>query len=206
VSSTAVTVSFSTRAKHDTALAPVAGAAIAIASSIMMIRVAVLVAIVDASLLHALAAPLGAMIAVSIVAALVMYRHTGTTDAPDAPVTNPFALGSAIRFGVLYAAILLVSKAAVVYIGDRGLYLANGLAGLTDVDAVTLSTAKLATGGLVTQVATVAILIAIGANTIVKLGIAAVMGPRSLARRVAMIVGLVVAAGAAGLAAGWSLI
>ena len=85
---------------------------------------------------------------------------------------NPFELGSAIKVSLCSRVVLLVTKAATVYLGDQGLYLASALAGTTDVDAVTLSTAKLARDGLAPMIATLSILIAIAVNTIVKTGLA----------------------------------
>jgi uncharacterized membrane protein (DUF4010 family) len=58
--------------------------------------------------------------------------------------------------------------------------------GLTDVDAITLSTAELAQRGSVSHdVAWRAILIATLSNMLFKAGIAFALGPRSLALRVA---------------------
>ena len=65
--------------------------------------------------------------------------------APASPRgANPFELGQAIRFGLLFGVVTFVAKAAQVYLGDAGLYLAGALAGLTDVDAIALSMAQLA--------------------------------------------------------------
>jgi uncharacterized membrane protein (DUF4010 family) len=47
---------------------------------------------------------------------------------------NPFELGEAIRFGLLFGVITFVAKAAQVYLGDAGLYLAGAIAGLTRVE------------------------------------------------------------------------
>ena len=206
VSSTAVTVSFAGRTKQDAKLAPMAAGAIAVASTIMLIRVAILVAIVDVALLGAVAVPLAAMVAGAIVGGLVTF-HRGKGPPPDAvELKNPFALGNAIRFGLLFGVILLASKAATVYLGDRGLYAAAGLAGSTDVDAITLSTAKLAREGLDAQVAAFAILIAVAANTVVKTGLAIGLGGRALGRRATVIGASIIVAGALGLAATWALI
>ena len=60
------------------------------------------------------------------------------------PGENPFALGQAIRFGAIFGLVTFMAKAARVYLGDGGLYLAAAVAGLTDVDAIALSMAHLA--------------------------------------------------------------
>jgi len=195
VSSTAVTLSFANRTKESPALAPTAAGAIAIAWIVMLARVGVLVAVVDAALLPRLALPLGAMTAAALLGLLLVFRRDGASDGP-AEVKNPFELGSAIKVTLVFALVLLASKAAITYFGDRGLYLASALGGTTDVDAVTVSTAKLARDGLDPLVAVTSIAIAIAVNTIVKTGLAAGVGGAQLGRRTALVGLLVIAAGA----------
>jgi uncharacterized membrane protein (DUF4010 family) len=199
VSSTAVTVSFANRTKQNEKLAPIAAGAIAIANSIMSIRIAILIAVVAPALLPRLAIPIAAMVAGALVGGLITYRRGGDASPEAVALKNPFELGSAIRFGLVFGVILLASKAATVYLGDRGLYVAAALAGATDVDAITLSTASLAIAGLDAQVATIAILIAAISNTIVKAGIAITLGGRHLGRRAALIAALMVAGAVIGL-------
>src|SRR5262249_34434398 len=130
--------------------------------------------------------------------------HAATPEAAN--LKNPFELGNAIRFGLLFGLILLASKAASVYLGDRGLYAASAIAGATDVDAITLSTATLSRNGVDTQVATFAILIAVAVNTAVKTGLAMSLGGSALGRRALVIGGLIVAGGIVGLLGSWALV
>jgi len=90
-------------------------------------------------------------------------------------------------------------KAAQVYAGSQGLYLASALGGTTDVDAVTLSSARLAKEGLEPLIATVSILIAIAVNTVVKTGLAIGVGGWLLGKRVVLVGVLVIVAGAVAL-------
>ena len=199
VSSTAVTLSFANRTKEVPALAPTAAGAIAVAWIVMLGRVAVLVAVVHAPLLPRVAIPLGAM-TVGALAGLLLVFHRGGADAkPD--VKNPFELGSAIKVTLVFALVLLASKAAIVTFGDRGLYLASALGGTTDVDAVTVSSAKLARDGLDATIAMTAIAIAIAVNTLVKTGLAAGVGGAQLGRRTAIVGLLVIGCGAAAVVA-----
>jgi uncharacterized membrane protein (DUF4010 family) len=201
VSSTAVTLSFATRTKAEPKLAPVAAGAITVAWTIMLGRVAVLVAIVDPPLLRALAIPLGAMTLAALAGLALTFRRDGG-DSTEVELKNPFELGSAIKVTLVFAAVLLASKAATEYLGRRGLYLTSALAGTTDVDAATLSSAQLARDGLDAVTATVAILLAIAVNTAVKAGLAAGVGGAALGKRMILVGGLILGAGAAGLAAG----
>ena len=77
------------------------------------------------------------------------------------------------------------------------LYIAAGVAGLTDVDAVSLSTAKQA--GPEDIAATIAILIAVVSNTVVKSSIALAIGGRRLGMRAFLIGTLMVVGAVAGL-------
>jgi uncharacterized membrane protein (DUF4010 family) len=206
VSSTAVTLAFSRRARSDPSLAPIAAGAIGVASLIMIIRVAVLVAVVDPDLLVTLVWPLATMALGCGLGTLLVFRRDPTPrEHQPVPLTNPFELSSAIKVGLMFGVVTLATKAATVYLGDRGLFVAAGLAGTTDVDAVTLSTAKLATGGLTETAAEIAIFIAIAVNTIVKTGFAFVVGTPALGRRVAVIGVLGIVGGAAGILLGRAL-
>ncbi|HEX5062811.1 MAG TPA: MgtC/SapB family protein [Kofleriaceae bacterium] len=197
VSSTAVTIAFANRTKEDPGLAPVAATAIAIASTIMVARVAVLVGIVKPELLPELWLPLAGAAAGAILGGLVGYHGTKKQRGEEMKIKNPFELGSAVRFGIVFAVILLAVKAARYYLGDRGLFIAAGIGGLTDVDAVSLSTAKQAAPQ--DAAAVVAIMIAVASNTIVKSSLALGIGGRRLGKRAFLIGGLMVVGAALGL-------
>jgi uncharacterized membrane protein (DUF4010 family) len=196
VSSTAVTIAFANRTKDDPSLAPAAAGAIAIASTIMLIRVAVLVALINLDLLPRVAIPLAAGTAGAVVGGILVYRKTEGATPAEVSVKNPFELGNAIRFGVVFAVILLVTKAAKQYFGDSGLYVASLLAGSTDVDAVTLSTAKQA--GLELDAAAIAIVIATLSNTLVKSSLSLGIGGRALGKRAFVVGGLIIVGAALG--------
>ena len=197
VSSTAVTLSVAGRTKKDADLAPAAAAAIAIASTIMMARVAVLVGLVNPKLLATLAIPLAGAAAGAVIGGFLVYRRGGKIKDSQISVDNPFELGSAIRFGLMFGAILLAIKAAKVYLGNQGVYLAAAVGGTTDVDAVSLSTAK--NIGDETTVATIAILIAVVSNTIVKSSMALFIGGTALGKRAFVVGGLTILGAAAGI-------
>ncbi len=202
VSSTAVTLSFANRTKEHPSLAPVAAGSIAVAWTIMVGRVGVLVVLVDPSLLRTIATPLIAMMVASLVGLALTFRKSENVESEEIRLDNPFDLGSAIKVTLMFAVVLLVTKAATVYLGDQGLYLASALSGTTDVDAVTISSAKLSSTATVSAlVATISISIAVAVNTIVKLGLAAGIGGKQLGRRVAIVAALVIVGGGAALAA-----
>ncbi len=198
VSSTAVTFSMSRRAKDDERVRPAAAVAVVAASSVMLVRVLVAVTVVHAPLLPRLVIPMGAMALVggALLVPLLMKARAGEKATADITLKNPFELKSAVIFGLLFAFVIFISKAARATLGDTALYLAAVVAGTTDVDAITLSTASLASEGLALDIAATTILIACFANTMVKGGIAWTSGGRAFGVVVARVFGAMIAAGA----------
>ena len=184
VSSTAVTLSFAGRARKEASLVPIAAVAIVSASAIMFGRILIEVVVVYRPLLTLLGIPLLAMAAAGLTVATLMYRRASSPDVtgPEVPLSNPFELSAAVRFGLLYAGVQLATKAAQQYAGSSGMYAAAALAGVTDVDAITLSTSTLAREGLEPRVASTTILIGAASNTIAKAVITCVLGGWPLAR------------------------
>jgi len=86
---------------------------------------------------------------------------------------NPFELGPAITFGLLYAVILLAAHTAQLFFGNAGVYISSVVSGLVDVDAITISVSKLSGegSGLDLVVASRAVVFAAASNTLVKGGI-----------------------------------
>ena len=79
-------------------------------------------------------------------------------------------------FGLIFGAVIFLSKAAELYLGSGGIYAASALAGLTSVDAIVLSLLKLSSKTLSADIAVAAIIIALISNTIVKLIITLTIG------------------------------
>lgn len=182
VSSTAVTLSFSQKSKEAPELGKTFASAIVLACSIMFPRILIEIAVVNRSLLAFIWPYLAILTASGVTASLLLLFGKKKDTKTDVELKNPFELMSAIKFGLVFALIIFVSKAAQIYLGDGGVYLAAGLAGLTDVDAITLSMANLSKGALSESTASAAILIAVVVNTVVKAGIAWSLGAAALRR------------------------
>jgi len=93
----------------------------------------------------------------------------------------------------------VIAKAAQIYTGDLGVYLSSFIAGLPDVDAVTLSMARLARpeGGLSAVVGARAIVLGAMANTLAKGAIVLSAGAPGLRRRILPSVVMMLTAGVA---------
>jgi uncharacterized membrane protein (DUF4010 family) len=207
VSSTAVTLTFAGRAKETPPLVPLLSVGIVAASSTMFVRLLIVIAMIDHALLGRLAVPLGVMAASGYLLAVILFRKDAKRTAAAEPVDlqNPFELKRAVLFGLLYGAVLFMAKAAQVYIGETGLYASAILAGLTDVDAITLSLVELHRGGVDGSVVVTGVTLAAVVNTLVKGGIAVIAGGRALGRRVAGSLLIVLVAGGTALLLGQML-
>lgn len=184
VSSTAVTLTFTERSRHEAGLSRPFALAIIGAWTVMFARILTEVAALNQTLLGVVWRPLLAAGAVGLIYSLWLYHRQRFDGQGTVILNNPFELGSALRFGLLYAVILLVSRAAQLYLGTTGLYASSLLAGLTDVDAITLSMADLSQAGraLDLQTAARAITLAATSNTLVKGGIVLLSGSPGLWR------------------------
>jgi uncharacterized membrane protein (DUF4010 family) len=185
VSSTAVSLSFARESR--VAAGPGAGAlaaGILLAWVVMFVRVVIEVAVVYPGLVGRVLVPFSVMAVVAGLGAAVCYRRTVATAAGDGgavvPLKNPFSLMAATKFAVVFAIVMLVVKLTQEYLPGGSLYVVAGLAGLTDVDAITLSMADFARQGGDAATAVGAIVVASIANTLVKCGLVAALGSGAL--------------------------
>ena len=182
-SSTAVTLSFSQRSRDVEGFARPFALAILLAWSVMFVRIMVEVAALNPPLLRIVWLPLTAALVVCFTYCIYLYR-TQPSDKQEEQdeFKNPFELGPALTFGLLYAVILLAANAAKLYLGNTGVYLSSIASGLADVDAITLSVAELSRDGqnLDLRTAARAIILAAASNTLVKGGIVLSAGSKAL--------------------------
>jgi uncharacterized membrane protein (DUF4010 family) len=203
VSSTATTVSYARRSRDAgegdgaQAGASLAALVIVVASTVALLRVMAEIAIVAPQHFRDIAAPLGALalwMALLCVLAWWSGRRRQAGKMPEAE--NPAELKPALLFGALYAVVTLAVAFAKQRFGDAGLYPVALLSGLTDVDAITLSTVNLAAAGrLEADVTARLILLAVLANLAFKGGCALVLGSPALRKRIAAWFGLALAGG-----------
>ncbi len=185
ISSTATTASLARRS-HDAGACGLCLAAIAIiASAVVFLRVMVEVMIEAPQQWTQMLPPLLAMMfAFGLIAALThrLSEKRGRYSVDQAP---PSELKNAVMFGLLYAVVLVIVAAARQHFGHTGLYVAAAISGLTDMDAITLSTSRLVnTGHLEAEIAWRMILIGGLANVLFKMGLAAALGVRAFIRPV----------------------
>jgi uncharacterized membrane protein (DUF4010 family) len=199
VSSTAVTLGFSQRSRHEPHLSSSFALGILVAWTVMFFRVLIAVAVISPELARRLALGVGILGAVSLLSCAFLFsRHETGEKGSVTSGSNPFELGEAVKFGLLFGVVTIIAKAAQVYLGSAGLYIAGAVAGLTDVDAIALSMANLADQDRdMAGIAARTILIAIMANTVTKTSMAVSVGAPELKRRILPFAALLLAAGVA---------
>ena len=182
-SSTATTISFSTASKENPEISTHYARAVVLASIIMIPRVLLLVFVVAPALFPTVSVPLAVMFLAGLL--VVFYLQRKYTDQEHIhralQISNPLNLTTAIKFGFLFALVLIVIEFSQSLFGDIGVYAASAIAGLTDADAITLSVSRLFESSQVgIRVAGVSIVLAVIANTIAKGFIVHLSGTRQL--------------------------
>lgn len=186
VSSTATTLTFSRHAQRDVNFTRTAAVVVILASAIVLVRVAIEVMVTHPVLLKSLLPGLSGMFLLGLLSALIVWKKVPSEDTDIPETRNPAELSSALTFGLLYGIVLLAVSAGKFYFGNQGVYVVSFISGLTDVDAITLSSARLASTGTLTELqACNAILIAVLANLLFKLFLAGFVGSTLLVRRAA---------------------
>lgn len=187
-SSTATTLIYAKRTKNKLPVQKFAASVIVIASMVVLLRLIMVSSAFAYASLPALLPPfLGGLLG-GLAVALYNWRKLDKTTEPDIPKTsNPAELHTALGFGLLYVVVLLITAWMADIAGSHGLYAVAFVSGLTDVDAIVLSSLRLLNLGQLSQhQAVIAIVIGFLSNLVFKFGMVVFIGGWSLARQVAI--------------------
>lgn len=203
-SSTATTMVYARNARESADLVPMAALVIVLANLVMVVRVTAIAALVAPGVVSALAVIAVPAVLCGMAALLWNWRRLGEGGTAVLPATgNPTELKAALGFGLLYAVVLFCAAWLSDYAGTGGLYILATVSGITDVDAITLSSLRLFSLGKLDIHPTV---IAIGLAMLVNLGfkttVAVVVGGHGLGWKVLGGMGAVAVGLIAGI--GWS--
>ena len=184
-SSTATTMIFARHAKANVDLGRTAMVVILLANIVVLVRLGLVSFAVAPDIVNQLYGVLGCGAALGIAATLWGWRQLEGSEALPMPnVTNPTEIKTALTFGGLYALILVLSAWLQDVAGNRGIYLLALASGLTDVDAITLSSLRMFGMEKLTAAQTItAITLATLSNLAFKTGLVVVVGGAALARR-----------------------
>ncbi|HEU4860148.1 MAG TPA: MgtC/SapB family protein [Chitinophagaceae bacterium] len=196
ISSTATTVSYSRMARNTEAVNRLAAFVILTASAVSMVRVMIEISVVAPSSFRSFIYPLAAELLVMIILVVILFFRNREEKAKMPEQSNPAELKGALIFALLYGAISFTSAAVKDNFGDQALYIVSIISGLTDLDAITLSTAKMSEqNGLEPGLGWRLILVATLSNLVFKAGMAMVMGNRKLGRIVGILFGILIISG-----------
>jgi uncharacterized membrane protein (DUF4010 family) len=198
VSSTATTLVFARHARAGGGAAQQA-LLVMLANLTMLLRLGIMAAVVSPRLLPGIATVVAAaLLATAPFALWLAPRARRERDQPLPVVRNPTDLRVALGFGLAYGVVSLLAAWGAARIGERALYAIAAVSGLTDVDAITLSTFRLNAADQVdATTAGTAVAIAVVANLGFKATIARTAGTPELGRLCAIGFGAMTAAIAA---------
>jgi uncharacterized membrane protein (DUF4010 family) len=155
-------------------------AGILIASVVMLVRVGAVVIGLNRAMFEPLVLPLISTSAVLLAGAAALLLTGSEQSKPRLLIQNPLALGTALQSAALIVMITLSSEILRQTFGTSGVLIVAAISGVADVDAVTISMARLGGGALVLSTATQAIMIAVGVNTLSKAVIAGCAGGKNI--------------------------
>tara|TARA_R110002110_G_scaffold17649_2_gene75233 strand:+ start:1741 stop:3072 length:1332 start_codon:yes stop_codon:yes gene_type:complete len=196
-SSTATTVILSRRATDATQDASDLQSAIVLATSIMFLRILVVVGVFNFELAMILLPALGLLCAFGLATSYTIHQMSGTQNGPKSdasPPVNPLEVTTAITFAGLFIILSVGVAWAKAHFGEEGLFLLGALAGVTDVDPFVLNLAQGA-GALNLYAAATAILVAASSNNILKAVYTLTISGRSRGLKPALILFALAAAG-----------
>ncbi len=193
-SSTATTLALAKLARVHPSSSGLLSAGILVAGAVMMLRASAIAVALHGALLTSLLPPLLIAAAVlSIGAAILLFRNV-QQETPELQISNPLAIGTAIKLTTVLAAVMLAAELVRRIFGGVGIFVVAALSGIVDVDALTISIARMAGGDLDLNTAARAIMVAIAINTVSKAIMAGWVG----SKRVGLLVGGISAVALAG--------
>lgn len=177
-SSTALTLHYAKQAAKSPEITPLFAAGILIACGTMFPRILIYCWVINADLLPMLALPIVVMTLLLYIPAFIIWRKHAQRLSVSQPSLNqnPLDLSSALIFGMLLVAILLLGEFLKSTLGDTGIYLLAATSGIADIDAITLSLTRMTNNSLIMETAVQGIVIAAAVNNLVKTGITWVIG------------------------------
>ena len=201
-SSTALTLHFARQASKTPQLNAQFATGILIACGTMFPRILVYCLVINPDLLPSLIWPVLVMTALLYGPALFIWRKNDRELQVSQPTLNqnPLDLTSALVFGALLTAILLMGEFLGNWLGDAGIYFLAATSGIADVDAITLSLTRMSNNSLAMGTAVIGIVIAAATNNLVKSALAGFVGNRQIGLLVG---GPMVLSLAAGLLVAW---
>lgn len=187
VSSTATTLLYAKHSKLNDGMLRLSAVVILIASQVVLVRLMVVSGIISPAILKQLAPVMGLGLLFGLAVTLFNWKRLQNTgELPMPETSNPTELHAALGFGALFVIVLFCAAWLTDIAGSSGLYIVAIVSGLTDVDAIALSSLRLfQMEKLSSEQAVISISLAFLANMLFKFGMAASIGGIALAKHIA---------------------
>jgi uncharacterized membrane protein (DUF4010 family) len=187
VSSTATTLVYAKHSKLNDGMLRLSAVVILIASQVVLIRLVVVSGFVSPSILRQLAPVMGLGLLFGLSATFFNWKRLKNTgELPMPETSNPTEIHAALTFGLLFVIVLLCAAWLSDVAGNSGLYMVAIISGLTDMDAITLSSLRLFNlQKISSNQAIISIALAYLSNMVFKFGMAASIGGVALVKHIA---------------------
>ncbi|AUL99919.1 hypothetical protein B4966_06940 [Rhodocyclaceae bacterium] len=185
-SSTATTMVYARQARSAPAMASMAALVIVLANLVMVVRVGIIASVVAPGVVTHLLGIIVPALVLGVLALAWNCRRLDERGQVLLPATsNPTELRTALGFGALYAVVLFIAAWLTEIAGNRGLYVLAVVTGLTDIDAIALTSLRLfALDKLALSPTVIVIGLGMLANLAFKTGLAVAIGGRALGAKV----------------------
>ncbi|MDP4032701.1 MAG: DUF4010 domain-containing protein, partial [Pseudorhodobacter sp.] len=199
-SSTATTLTFARLGRTQPASVNLLVGGILISGAVMMLRVGVIASALNVALLGPLWPPLAA--AALVLAAIALILIFGIHQSPAVggdpvarlTISNPLEVTTSLKLAGFIVVVMLATELVRQAYGNPGVLVVAALSGVADVDAITISMARM---DVAVALATQAILLAVAVNTAAKATMAAWFGGAAIALRVGLASALALMVGGA---------
>jgi len=179
-SSTATTITFSQKSKHNPSISTHTAIAINLANLLMLIRVFIWTSLFNLSIMHKLIIPYFLALSGGMIYTYYLFKQTSIIkENTKIEYKNPLELWESFKYGIIFGLIFAGVKVAHTYFGESGTLIVSFIAGITDVDAITITLSKYAQNKtLIENIAIWGILIATFTNQIAKLSYSYFVGSK----------------------------
>lgn len=166
-SSTAVSIAMGNIAKKNELIARQAFQATILASSVMYIRILIIIYLLNVGIAYAIWWKLFILFFVGIIlAATIRDKNPEISTEPISTIQNPFEIRPAVIFAFLFVFLSIVTLWVKQFFGGGGVLILSGIVGVTDIDPFILSliNKQQPVGTIIES----AIIISMTSNTIIK--------------------------------------
>mgnify|MGYP000540907660 CR=1 FL=1 len=199
ISSTVVAWIFSNKSRQDPQNSRTYALATLMAITIMYLRIFILTEIINGDVGLRLLPALALLCAVGAFTVYTLMKSHGdkAVSTPNlAAIGNPFNMGDAIKFAVVFCVILILVSVAHERFGNTGVYVVSVFSGLASVDAIVVSMARAGHDNFPMLTVVSAVLLAVFSNNLVKLVVGLMRGSAEYRRILSLGIGLMLAASA----------